>query len=235
MLRRFPGIVLKERHGGLLQFQLPSRAGSLASVFSVLAAHRGPCHIEDYSVSQTTLDQVTGGRGAQGHGGRGPAGAAPHPVLPAGLRALCAGAERRGPRGGRGPRAGCGPGGAQPRQEADIVPGGQQLPGERCLRGPQCPIDPLLSRHHSTTRDPGGLLATADPQSCTGGEGCSILPTIIPVGRCWGGSEQQCRAGAGSPPVGLYPLGGCWPRGGSALGPGGAGLALCPTARAEPL
>ncbi|KAM6331983.1 LOW QUALITY PROTEIN: phospholipid-transporting ATPase ABCA7 [Alca torda] len=58
MVRRFPGIVLKERHGGLLQFQLPSRAGSLASIFSVLAAHRGPCHIEDYSVSQTTLDQV---------------------------------------------------------------------------------------------------------------------------------------------------------------------------------
>ncbi|NXU59615.1 ABCA1 protein, partial [Turnix velox] len=58
MLERFPGIVLKERHGGLLQFQLPSRAASLASVFSVLAAHRGPCHIEDYSVSQTTLDQV---------------------------------------------------------------------------------------------------------------------------------------------------------------------------------
>ncbi|KAM9254507.1 phospholipid-transporting ATPase ABCA7 [Cariama cristata] len=58
MQHRFPGIVLKERHGGLLQYQLPSRAGSLASVFSVLAAHRGPCHIEDYSVSQTTLDQV---------------------------------------------------------------------------------------------------------------------------------------------------------------------------------
>lgn len=58
MQDRFPGIVLKERHGGLLQFHLPSRAGSLASVFSVLAAHRGPCHIQDYSVSQTTLDQV---------------------------------------------------------------------------------------------------------------------------------------------------------------------------------
>ncbi|KAF1431869.1 ATP-binding cassette sub-family A member 1, partial [Spheniscus magellanicus] len=55
---RFPGIVLKEQHGGLLQYQLPSRASSLASIFSVLAAHRGPCHIEDYSVSQTTLDQV---------------------------------------------------------------------------------------------------------------------------------------------------------------------------------
>lgn len=88
---RFPGIVLKEQHGGLLQYQLPSRASSLASIFSVLAAHRGPCHIEDYSVSQTTLDQVTGD---VGHRGWGPAGAAPHPALPAGLRALCQGAER---------------------------------------------------------------------------------------------------------------------------------------------
>ena len=68
MQRCFPGIVLKERHGGLLQYQLPSRAGSLASVFSVLAAHRGPCHIEDYSVSQTTLDQVTGDAGHEGLG-----------------------------------------------------------------------------------------------------------------------------------------------------------------------
>ncbi|NXI48256.1 ABCA1 protein, partial [Galbula dea] len=58
MQHHFPGIVLKERHGGLLQYQLPSCTGSLASIFSVLAAHRGPCHIEDYSVSQTTLDQV---------------------------------------------------------------------------------------------------------------------------------------------------------------------------------
>ncbi|KAM6235913.1 phospholipid-transporting ATPase ABCA7 [Porphyrio hochstetteri] len=58
MQHHFPGIVLKERHRGLLQYQLPSCAGSLASIFSVLAAHRGPCHIEDYSVSQTTLDQV---------------------------------------------------------------------------------------------------------------------------------------------------------------------------------
>uniref|UniRef100_A0A8B9FQX8 ABC transporter domain-containing protein n=1 Tax=Amazona collaria TaxID=241587 RepID=A0A8B9FQX8_9PSIT len=63
MQRRFPGIVLKERHGRLLQFHLPSRAGSLASIFSVLAAHRGPCRIQDYSVSQTTLDQVMGDAG----------------------------------------------------------------------------------------------------------------------------------------------------------------------------
>ncbi|XP_064252178.1 phospholipid-transporting ATPase ABCA7 isoform X1 [Passer domesticus] len=56
--QRFPGIVLREQHGGLLQYHLPARATSLAAVFSLLAAHRGPCHIEDYSVSQTTLDQV---------------------------------------------------------------------------------------------------------------------------------------------------------------------------------
>ncbi|XP_064590354.1 phospholipid-transporting ATPase ABCA7 isoform X2 [Zonotrichia leucophrys gambelii] len=56
--QHFPGIVLREQHGGLLQYHLPARVTSLAAVFSLLAAHRGPCHIEDYSVSQTTLDQV---------------------------------------------------------------------------------------------------------------------------------------------------------------------------------
>ncbi|NXK66814.1 ABCA1 protein, partial [Sylvietta virens] len=56
--QHFPSIVLREQHGGLLQYHLPARVTSLATVFSLLAAHRGPCHIEDYSVSQTTLDQV---------------------------------------------------------------------------------------------------------------------------------------------------------------------------------
>ncbi|NWT04696.1 ABCA1 protein, partial [Mionectes macconnelli] len=56
--QHFPGIALRERHGGLLRYHLPARAASLAAVFSLLAAHCGPCHIEDYSVSQTTLDQV---------------------------------------------------------------------------------------------------------------------------------------------------------------------------------
>ncbi|NXL70257.1 ABCA1 protein, partial [Leptocoma aspasia] len=61
--QHFPGIVLREQHGGLLQYHLPAHVTSLATVFSLLAAHRGPCHIEDYSVSQTTLDQVTGEAG----------------------------------------------------------------------------------------------------------------------------------------------------------------------------
>uniref|UniRef100_A0A674IMW1 ABC transporter domain-containing protein n=1 Tax=Terrapene triunguis TaxID=2587831 RepID=A0A674IMW1_9SAUR len=54
----FPGIVLKETHHCMLQYQLPSRSCSLAKIFSILSAHRGTYCIEDYSVSQTTLDQV---------------------------------------------------------------------------------------------------------------------------------------------------------------------------------
>ncbi|NXB47256.1 ABCA1 protein, partial [Leucopsar rothschildi] len=63
--QHFPGIVLREQHGGMLQYHLPARVTSLATVFSLLATHRGPCHIEDYSVSQTTLDQVTGEAGVR--------------------------------------------------------------------------------------------------------------------------------------------------------------------------
>ncbi|NXH41285.1 ABCA1 protein, partial [Dicaeum eximium] len=63
--QHFPGIVLREQHGGLLQYHLPAHVTSLATIFSLLATHRGPCHIEDYSVSQTTLDQVTGEAGVR--------------------------------------------------------------------------------------------------------------------------------------------------------------------------
>ncbi|XP_053160051.1 phospholipid-transporting ATPase ABCA7 isoform X2 [Hemicordylus capensis] len=54
----FPNITLKEKHRSTLQYQLPSRGCSLAKIFSILSAHRSTFHIEDYSVSQTTLDQV---------------------------------------------------------------------------------------------------------------------------------------------------------------------------------
>lgn len=104
MQRCVPGAVLQERHGGTLHYRLPSRCCSLANIFSVLAAHRGPCRIQDYSVSQTTLDQVMGEDKGMGWGGRGVA--APHPPVPTGLRALRQGAGRWGRRGGRGPRAG---------------------------------------------------------------------------------------------------------------------------------
>ncbi|KAH0625883.1 hypothetical protein JD844_034238 [Phrynosoma platyrhinos] len=54
----FPDIVLKEKHHCTLQYQLPSCNCSLAKIFGTLSAHRSDYHIEDYSVSQTTLDQV---------------------------------------------------------------------------------------------------------------------------------------------------------------------------------
>uniref|UniRef100_A0A8C9WEH3 P-type phospholipid transporter n=1 Tax=Scleropages formosus TaxID=113540 RepID=A0A8C9WEH3_SCLFO len=53
-----PGSTLKERHRNMLQYQLPSSLTSLARIFSMLAKHKQRLQIEDYSVSQTTLDQV---------------------------------------------------------------------------------------------------------------------------------------------------------------------------------
>jgi len=55
----FPGSVLKEKHRNMLQYQLPSSPSSLARIFSILSQNKKRLHIEDYSVSQTTLDQVS--------------------------------------------------------------------------------------------------------------------------------------------------------------------------------
>uniref|UniRef100_A0A3B4AZ28 P-type phospholipid transporter n=1 Tax=Periophthalmus magnuspinnatus TaxID=409849 RepID=A0A3B4AZ28_9GOBI len=52
------GSILKEKHRNMLQYQLPSRLTSLTHIFNTLALHKSRLSIEDYSVSQTTLDQV---------------------------------------------------------------------------------------------------------------------------------------------------------------------------------
>ncbi|XP_055368383.1 phospholipid-transporting ATPase ABCA1b isoform X2 [Betta splendens] len=52
------GSTLKERHRNMLQYQLPSSLTSLAHIFSILAKNKEMLRIEDYSVTQTTLDQV---------------------------------------------------------------------------------------------------------------------------------------------------------------------------------
>lgn len=54
----FPGSVLKEKHHNTLQYQLPYTPGALANIFSQFTRHQQRLAIEDYSVSQTTLDQV---------------------------------------------------------------------------------------------------------------------------------------------------------------------------------
>ncbi|MEQ2208674.1 hypothetical protein XENOCAPTIV_010980 [Xenoophorus captivus] len=58
MRTSFPIIELKERHKSVLQYQLPSHACCLARVFDVLANNYEELGIVDFSISQTTLDQV---------------------------------------------------------------------------------------------------------------------------------------------------------------------------------
>uniref|UniRef100_A0A3B3V8X0 P-type phospholipid transporter n=1 Tax=Poecilia latipinna TaxID=48699 RepID=A0A3B3V8X0_9TELE len=54
----FPDSVLKEKHHNTLQYQLPYTQGALASIFSQFTRNQRRLAVEDYSVSQTTLDQV---------------------------------------------------------------------------------------------------------------------------------------------------------------------------------
>ncbi|XP_074643630.1 phospholipid-transporting ATPase ABCA1-like [Tubulanus polymorphus] len=55
---RFPTAVLKEEHHNMLQYHLPAANISLSYIFGAIERNRKNLHIEDYSVSQTTLDQV---------------------------------------------------------------------------------------------------------------------------------------------------------------------------------
>uniref|UniRef100_A0A3B4ZBY1 ATP binding cassette subfamily A member 7 n=1 Tax=Stegastes partitus TaxID=144197 RepID=A0A3B4ZBY1_9TELE len=60
VMKSFPSIQLKERHQNVLQYQLPSHTCCLARVFDVLANNYEELGIIDFSISQTTLDQVRG-------------------------------------------------------------------------------------------------------------------------------------------------------------------------------
>nr|XP_014349980.1 PREDICTED: ATP-binding cassette sub-family A member 1-like isoform X2 [Latimeria chalumnae] len=54
----FSGSTLKEKHHNTLQYQLSSSENSLSKIFSAFTQNKDRLKIEDYSVSQTTLDQV---------------------------------------------------------------------------------------------------------------------------------------------------------------------------------
>ncbi|XP_071097331.1 ATP-binding cassette sub-family A member 2-like isoform X1 [Haliotis cracherodii] len=56
--RNIPAATLKEQHFNLLQYELQSESVSLAHLFSTLELAQQDLHIEDYSVSQNTLDNV---------------------------------------------------------------------------------------------------------------------------------------------------------------------------------
>lgn len=53
----FPGCIQREKHYNTLQYEIA--AASLARVFQLVLTNKERLNIEDYSVSQTTLDQVT--------------------------------------------------------------------------------------------------------------------------------------------------------------------------------
>lgn len=52
----FPGCIQREKHYNTLQYKISS--SSLARIFQMVLANKEKLKIEDYSVSQTTLDQV---------------------------------------------------------------------------------------------------------------------------------------------------------------------------------
>ncbi|XP_066453464.1 retinal-specific phospholipid-transporting ATPase ABCA4 [Eleutherodactylus coqui] len=52
----FPGSLQREKHYNMLQYQISS--SSLARIFQLLISNKDSLNIEEYSVSQTTLDQV---------------------------------------------------------------------------------------------------------------------------------------------------------------------------------
>ncbi|KAK7490493.1 hypothetical protein BaRGS_00018279 [Batillaria attramentaria] len=55
---RFPQAILRERHHNMLQYQLGSDSMSLSQLFAAMEEAKKRFHVEDYSVSQTTLDEV---------------------------------------------------------------------------------------------------------------------------------------------------------------------------------
>lgn len=55
---KFPRATLKEHHHNMVQYQLPSGAMELSEVFGHIESSYEALRIEDYSVSQTTLDNV---------------------------------------------------------------------------------------------------------------------------------------------------------------------------------
>lgn len=56
--RNFPTAFLKEMHCNLLVYQLPMEQMRLSDLFGILEENKKPLNIEDYSISQTTLDEV---------------------------------------------------------------------------------------------------------------------------------------------------------------------------------
>ena len=58
METEFPGAILEEEHMVRVKYSLPQKTVSLAHVFATLEREKSNLGLEDYSVSQSTLEQV---------------------------------------------------------------------------------------------------------------------------------------------------------------------------------
>ena len=58
MADTFSNSELSEHHQNVLHYQLPAASMTLAQIFSLMEQARALFSIDDYAVSQTTLDQV---------------------------------------------------------------------------------------------------------------------------------------------------------------------------------
>ena len=84
LLQRFPGTIILERHGVTLRYRLPA-ASALSDTFRVLEASKAELSLEEYGISQTSLEQIFNDFAAQQReetqavrgmfAGRGPANA----------------------------------------------------------------------------------------------------------------------------------------------------------------
>ena len=54
----FPGSLLKDKHNGLLHYQIPSGTASWSSVFAAMEQARTLVDIEDYAISEVSLEQI---------------------------------------------------------------------------------------------------------------------------------------------------------------------------------
>ena len=54
----FPTSILNEIHKNLIEFTLPFKDSKLSTIFGKIEENRIYLNIKDYSVSQTTLDQI---------------------------------------------------------------------------------------------------------------------------------------------------------------------------------
>jgi ABC-type multidrug transport system ATPase subunit len=55
---KFLNCILKDKHGNKLEYIIPHKGNSLGKIFGVMESNKFGYSIADYSVSQTTLDQV---------------------------------------------------------------------------------------------------------------------------------------------------------------------------------